>query len=128
MGMVVTVLSGRIRLALVMMIVTSHRRLIVVMILRFLIVVIVLMVLSADRQRDHCGQRKRGQGKDDRLPGRMTHGTDLVLPVGAPSVGLRIEPRHSRLHRVGVRGGLRVAKPLFYAPFCVPPVRGTSSC
>jgi hypothetical protein len=48
------------------------------MILRFLIVVIVLMVLGAHRQRHHGGQRKRGQGKNDGLPGGMTHGWDLV--------------------------------------------------
>jgi hypothetical protein len=108
--MVVTVLSGRIRPALVMMIVTSHRRVIVVMIFRFLIVVIVLMVLSGDRQRNHCSERKRGQGEDDRLPGGMTHGTDLVLQVGTRSFGLRIATRHSRRHRLAVSGGLRAAK------------------
>lgn len=122
MGMVVTVLGGRIRPALVMMIVTLHRRMIVtlhrrmvvVMILRFLIIVIVLMVLSAHRQRHHCRQRKRGQGKDDRLPVGMTHGGDLVLQVGTPSLGRGIRACHSRPHRVGVSGGLLAGKPLFY--------------
>src|ERR1700691_3508019 len=77
--MIVTILSRRVAPAVVVVIVALHRRMIVMMVLRRLIAVFIRPVLRAGGQWNDGGQRKHGQGKNDRLPNLITHGGTLLL-------------------------------------------------
>ena len=71
--MIMAVLRDGIR-AIVMVIVALHHRMVVVMLFHFLIVVVLRVILRAESQWNHRGQRKRRYTENDRFPGLMTHG------------------------------------------------------
>jgi hypothetical protein len=111
--MIVTVLSRRIRLAVVVvivalhrgMIVALHRGMIVAMLLRRLVFVFVRPVLRANGQWNERGQRKRGHGENKRLTNLFTHRGLSTCTTGRWIIG----PMHSSKHhyrnplRIGVK-------------------------